>query len=257
MGAGFLCRDGVVIGADTQVTGANYTFPECKLLNFEWQNGSAILGYCGTRDLFISFASELGVRISHDVALGDQQIRAVLKDCLEASKQKKETLQIIAGYWIDGSRFPSLVHSTATRTIIDAASCEVIGYADSPLARSLLGRFKNLPHVSVQQARIYAVDFISQAKKYDGQYVGGDINLYSIEDHDCEIWPRGTSGTAIIRECKYTRMITSGMDEWEREIGQLTSALDQYFFDLTNRDQELSPAKLSGPVKVFRSWANR
>lgn len=111
-----------------------------------------------------------------------------------------------------------------------AASCEVIGYADSPLARSLLGRFKNLPHVSVQQARIYAVDFISQAKKYDGQYVGGDINLYSIEDHDCEIWPRGTSGIAIIRECKYTRMITSGMDEWEREIGQLTSALDQYFF---------------------------
>ncbi|MGD0416188.1 MAG: hypothetical protein ABSA80_12590 [Terriglobales bacterium] len=257
MVVGFLCRDGVVIGADTQVTGANYTFPECKLLNFEWHNGSGILGYAGDRDLFKSFSRDLLSSIHDGATLNDDDIRATLIDCLAALKARKDALLIMAGYWIDGSRFPSLVNSTSSQKLVDVADCEVIGYADSPLARYLLGRFRELPRVTVQQARLYAVDFIAQAKKYDGNFVGGDINLYSIEDHDCEIWPRATSGAAIVRECKYTRMITSGMDEWEREIGQLNSALDQYVFDLTNRDQELSPAKLSGPVKVFRSWANR
>jgi hypothetical protein len=256
MVVGFLCRDGVVIGADTQINGANYTFPECKLLNFEWKNGSAILGYSGDRDLFTSFSRDLLLSIRDDMSLDDGALRGILADCLGALKGKKDALLVMAGYWIDGSRFPSLVHSTTTRTIVDAAHCEVIGYADSPLARSLLGRVKDLPRVTVQQARLYAVDFIAQAKKYDGKYVGGETNLYSIEDDNSLLWPR-VGGTAITREGKSTRMITSGMDEWERNINQMNSALDLYFFELTDREQDLSPSRLSGPAKMFRLWANR
>jgi hypothetical protein len=46
----------------------------------------------------------------------------------------------------------------------------------------LLGTFKDVPHnVTVHQARIYAVYFISQVKRYDGQFVGGGIDVYSID----------------------------------------------------------------------------
>jgi hypothetical protein len=257
MVVGFLCRDGVVIGADTQVTGANYTFPECKLKNFEWANGSGILGYSGNRDMFLSFAKELDVRASEDTNLTEQGIRDVFRDCLEAVKEKKEVLLIMAGCWVDGARFPFLVSSTTTRRIVDVTNSEVIGYADSPLARYLLGRFRGLCHsVSVQQARIYAVDFISQAKKYDGQYVGGDIVLYSIEDHDPgRLWPSVPSGSGITREGKHTRMIMVRSDTWDREISIMNDAFDEFFCALINPVQQPSLNSLSGQIKMFRSWA--
>lgn len=256
MAVGFLCRDGIVIAADTQVTGANYTFPECKLINFEWGNGSGILGYSGDRDAFIAFASELGTRLRDDVRLTDQDVNNLLKECIQASVDKKEVLLTIAGYWLDGHRFPSLVVSNTAHKVVDVVDCEVIGYADSPLARSLLGRFRALPRVSVHQARIYAVHFISQAKKYDGQYVGGNINIYSIEDHDCSPFrPSVSGGTAITREGKYTHMITADTGEWEKRIEMVNESLDLFFHQLIDTGHEPSFTHLSGTAKSFRSWA--
>ncbi|SPE40205.1 hypothetical protein SBA7_1310009 [Candidatus Sulfotelmatobacter sp. SbA7] len=252
MAVGFLCRDGVVIGADTQVTGANYTFPECKLINFEWKNGSGILAYSGDRDTFVAFSAELRSRLPDDANLTDQEIRNVLKECLAVSVEKKKAFLTIMGYWIDGERFPCLVMSTTTQRIIDVADCEVIGYADSPLARSCLGRFRALSHrVSVQQARLFAVDFISQAKNYDGQYVGGNIDLYSISDD-----PRipSVDGSAIVREGKYTHLITSGTDEWERELERIKLAFDLSFCSLIDLDEEPSLSHLTGSAKSFRFW---
>src|ERR1700683_1136407 len=55
MALGFLCRDGVVIGADRQVTGEDFTFPECKLVSTKWKNGYGILGYSGSHDTFRTF----------------------------------------------------------------------------------------------------------------------------------------------------------------------------------------------------------
>jgi hypothetical protein len=257
MVVGFLCRDGVVIGADTQVTGANYTFPECKLKNFEWANGSGIIGYSGSRDMFWAFAKELDARVSEDANLTEQEIRNVLKDCLEITKDKKEALLIMVGYWVDGARFPVLVSSTTTRRIVDIANADVIGYADSPLARYLLGRFKALPdRVSVQQARIYAVDFIAQAKKYDGQFVGGDTVLYSIEHHDFrQLWPSTPAGSGIIREGKFTQMIAIREDTWDREISIINDAFDAFFCALIDPNKQPSLNSMSGRIKMFRSWA--
>ncbi len=108
----------------------------------------------------------------------------------------------------------------------------------------------------MQQARIYAVDFVSQAKKYDGEYVGGDINVYSIEDHNCgQLWPAVDGGTAIVREGRRTRMITTGMDTWEREISRINSAFDEFFRALTDPNEQPSLSSLSGWAKIFRSWS--
>lgn len=257
MAVGFRCFDGVVIAADTQVTGANYTFPECKLINVEWTNGSAILAYSGNRDTFITFARELGSRLSHDANLTDQQIRSTLKDCLKASVEKKKPLLTITGYWIDGANSPSLIMTTTTQQIVEVAGCEIIGYGDSPLARFLLGRFRALPGlISVQQARLYAVDFISQAKQYDGEYVGGNINLYSIENHDCsQVWPSSTVSLIRRRDNMYTRMITTDTYEWERALGHINSVFDRFFLALITPDGQPSLNYLVESAKRFRLWA--
>jgi hypothetical protein len=194
MAVGFLCRDGVVIGADRQVTGANYTFPECKLTNPRWKNGDGILAYSGDRDTFLNFADEIGVRIPHDGEFNDQALNRILKECLGALALKEdESFFTLFGYWLDGKgKQPSLLmsHSSGLNTrIVGVPQCEVIGYADSPLTRFLLGRLRDLQlgywttsqvGITTGQAMVYATYFISLAKKYDGQFVGDGIDLYSI-----------------------------------------------------------------------------
>jgi len=243
MAVGFLCRDGVVIGADRQVTGANYTFPECKLISFSWANGHGILAYSGGRDTFMNFASELGSRVPDSLTMQKSDVKKLLKDCLTASLQKKETFLTIFGFWIEG-KSPSLIMSNTERRIVDVADCEVIGYGDSPLTRSLLGRFRDVPHsITVHQARIYAVNFISQAKKYDGQYVGDGIDVYSV-DHS------GDTGERCVR------VLDAGQTgTWETQIQLMNYWMDVLFSHTTNKDDPVSMQQFMERVKQFREWA--
>ena len=259
MAVGFLCRDGVVVAADRQITGANYTFPECKLIHFAWKNGCGILAYSGGRDTFLTFAKELGTRLAGDCELTDQEVRELLKGCLKASIEKKETFLTIMGYWIEGRR-PSLIMSTSTQRIVDVPDCDVIGYADSPLARSLLGRFRGLPErVSVHQARIYAVDFISQAKKYDGQYVGDDTDVYSIDNktEPSEICPPALS-TTYVSGSRAVRIIDAGETKrWETQIAEMRFQLDLWFNEVIDDEGGASISYFEGLSELFRFWATK
>jgi 20S proteasome alpha/beta subunit len=257
MAVGFLCRDGVVVAADRQVTGTNYTFPECKLIHFGWKHGCGILAYSGTRDTFTTFAAELGTRLPNNVELTDKKIKELLKDCLKASVEKKETFLTIMGYWIEGHQ-PSLIMSSTTQRIVDVPDCEVIGYGDSPLARSLLGRFRLLPRVSVHQARVYAVDFIAQAKKYDGQYVGDDTDVYSIDNKTDPSWMTCplTLSTAFVSESRCVRIIDAGeIRRWESQIAEMRLQLDMWFNSLIDNEGGASISYFEGISKIFRLWA--
>jgi len=136
---GFLCRDGVVIGADRQVTGQHYTFPECKIIYLHWKNGTGILGYSGNRDTYLNFCGEIGARLATDAVLDEAALKKLLRDCMDASLQKKEEFYTLFGFCLDGES-PAMVMTTAAKRVVDVADCEVIGYGDSPLSRSLLGR---------------------------------------------------------------------------------------------------------------------
>ena len=240
MAVGFVCWDGIVIGADRQVTGHNYTFPECKLEPLVWKNGRAILAYSGEYDAYKNFLSELSLRFKRDAVFSDKEVRDALRESLSAVDLKKETLLFLFGYLLDGA-YHRLIFSTTKQRIVDVDQCEVIGYADSPLTRFLLGRFKALPvSVSVDQARIYAVYFISQAKKYDGQYVGDGIDVYSLE--------RGSEGPSI-------RVLDAGQTgEWEQQVNLIQYWMDVLFNFVSDRDRDVSLEQFMERLEGFREW---
>jgi hypothetical protein len=190
MAIGFLCRDGVVIGADRQVTGRNYTFPECKISGVKWKNGRSIYGYSGNRDTHTEFEVQLVSRFTPDTEIDDAGVKSLLRETLTATGlAKREQFFVLFGYAMDNSAWPCLLQTSGSSRVVPIDEIEVIGYADSPLARYLLGTFKDVPHsVTVHQARIYAAYFIAQARRYDGQFVGDGIDIYSIDQSDRQGW---------------------------------------------------------------------
>jgi len=245
MAVGFVCRDGVVIGADRQVTGQNYTFPECKLISFRWANGHGILAYSGNRDTFINFSSELGSRLPDTAEMRGQSMKTLLKDCIEATLQKKEQFLTLMGFWIDGES-PCMVMSTPQKRIVEVADCEVIGIADSPLSRSLLGRIRDTAviRISVHQARIYAVDFVSQAKKYDGQFVGDGIDVYAV-----------TRGNRIPGALDTLVVDAAQTPAWEEQIRIMHHWQDVLFYRLTEKQVPVSMDQFMERLRDFRAWA--
>jgi hypothetical protein len=243
MAVGFVCSDGVVIGADRQITGAGYTFPECKLDSAKWKNGYGIFAYSGEHDAYRNFLDHIYREFSPLIEISREDVAIALKRCITALQlTKKEEFLVLFGFMIEGG-YQHLLLATKHRVMF-VPECEVIGYADSPLARYLLGRFRDVPHmVTVQQARIYAVDFISQAKKYDGQYVGDGIDVYSVDRS-------GDRG----EEC--VRILDAGQTpDWEENIRLAHYWTDVFFSEMTNNKGQMINLELfKERMQGFRTW---
>jgi hypothetical protein len=126
--------------------------------------------------------------------------------------------------------------------------CEIIGYGDSPLARFLRGRLLDLPFgLTVAQARIYTTYFISQAKKYDGQYVGGPTDVYSIEFN----WQKQRGEIRIVEADQ-----TPG---WEDTINLFQRELDVLFHRLCDANNpvgcEAALKEFDASAARFNNWA--
>jgi 20S proteasome alpha/beta subunit len=245
MAVGFVCRDGVVIGADRQVTGANYTFPECKIESIGWENGSGIFAYSGGYDVFQDFKKVLWKTIDPSSSHKADDITIKLQETLKALALKKgETFFLLFGFMLSNDHHARLLVSTETKRVVKVQECDVIGYGDSPLARSLLGRFKDVPHfVTVNQARFYAVDFVSQAKRYDGQFVGDGIDVYSIDNSSS-----GNGG-----HC--TRVLDAGQTgKWEEEIRLIHYWMDVLFSKVTDRENPVALDQFKERLQAFRVW---
>jgi hypothetical protein len=94
----------------------------------------------------------------------------------------------------------------------------------------------------VHQAQIYAVHFISQAKKYDGQYVGGGIDVYSID-------MSGQRGERCVR------VLDAGITpEWEEKTNLIRYWMDVLFSQLTNKDSPVSVEQFNERMVQFREW---
>src|SRR5271170_5302693 len=63
---GFLCRDGIVVGADTQLTmtGSHKTYA-CKLFSHRHPAWSAVVAYAGYPDFVNAFNDRLPAEIEH------------------------------------------------------------------------------------------------------------------------------------------------------------------------------------------------
>jgi hypothetical protein len=245
MAVGFLRPDGVVIGADRQITGIGYTFPECKIVGIYWQNGAGILAYSGERDIYRDFLANMQSAFGQNVTRQEDEIRPLIKQCLDALHlRKNEGFLTLFGYILRGQR-PRLLLSNSKQRVVDAGLCEVIGYADSPLSRSFLGRYQDVPITGgIKQARIYAVDFISQAKKYDGQYVGDGIDVFSISRSE-------NSGIESIQIVDAGNTVV-----WENRISIVRYWLDVFFNEISNTEAPMINVGLfKQRMAEFRQWA--
>src|SRR6202521_464934 len=165
MAVGFVCEDGAVIAADRQLTGQNFTYPECKLTGLKWVKGRAIWGYAGTADTAKRLQSELGKedcfgQFATICEWSDVQerLQLALSRCLE---HQEEFLTLFAA-WVEEAKIPFLFLSHGPQAI-GVQKCEVIGTADSPLTRYLRGLFLSFPsYPTVQQAINAAIYFVLQ-----------------------------------------------------------------------------------------------
>lgn len=181
MAAGFLCSDGVVIAADRQITGSQYTYQECKLNTLKWANGTAIWGYSGSPDTAKRLDAELKDCFTPNVSVQHPIVATGLELSLTKSLKKKEAFATLFGAWLDGEESPSLLISNGVNAV-PVSRCEVIGWGDSPLARYLRGLFlKGSSMTNVSQAIVIAIYFLLQGKNYDGQWVGGGTDVFIID----------------------------------------------------------------------------
>jgi hypothetical protein len=93
----------------------------------------------------------------------------------------------------------------------------------------------------VRQASIYARRMISEISKYDGQFVGDGVDVFTIEVRP-ETWPRPGFGSGP-------------SDAWDEEINLMTCWMEILFRQITDKDTPLNLDQFIKAVKRFRKFS--
>lgn len=180
---GFQCRDGLVLAADRQVTfPQSHTFQECKLHTLRWKNGRALWGFAANNvDTSKTVWVELEKYFTPSVLISREGIADALGEVLRRSLKgkRKEQFLMLFGTWTEGEHKALFLCNGVD--VIYGDRCEVIGWGDSALSRFWRGIFLNTFSFTVDQASLVAIYMVSQEKKYNGQYVGGDTDVYILD----------------------------------------------------------------------------
>src|ERR1700693_3749465 len=174
---GFVCGNGLVVAADSQHTFPDgHTFHEAKVHSFKWKNGRAIWGYAASNSDTSKIVWEMMERrLLLEKSFNRTEIKTVLTEVLGEVVRSEEQFLMLVGSWTEGEH-PVLLRSNGS-DVVYGERCEVVGFGDTSLSRFWRDLFlKAIPNPSVWQASIAAIYFIMQAKKYNGQFVGGDTD---------------------------------------------------------------------------------
>ena len=178
MSVGFLCSDGVVIGADRQVTNpsSGYTFEEQKLGVLS-VNGVVrhIWSYAGNADTAKKLARELQTKLPTQ-SVSKKEAELLLRTALKKSLKPREHFYTLFGAYVP--KGDPVLWMASGLDVLEIERCEIIGTADSPLSRYFRGLVINIHAVNIRQASVIAAYMIAQAKKYEGAYCGGPTDIY-------------------------------------------------------------------------------
>lgn len=226
IGVGFVCGDGIVIGADRKVTNPDeYTFEEQKVHAIAWENGAAIWSYSGSPDTAKNVRASLLDRFAaHSVVLR-KDIKRQVQDALRAHLGKSERFSILFGAQTKNE--PHLLFMANADKSADVDKCEIIGGGDSSLSRYLRGLVLNLPFLPlIPQAIVAATYIIQQAKRYDGHYCGGPTDVYSLDfegsthvtdEWQTERWEKDLQRLEFETAVLFARLTTKGIKGSEIE----------------------------------------
>lgn len=221
IGVGFVCGNGLVIGADRKVTNPDeYTFEEQKVDAIAWANGAAIWSYSGNPDTAKNVRAELQSRFAAHSTVFRRDIKKQIQEVLRACLNKGERFNMLYGAQTKNEAYILLM--ATTDKIAEVDKCEIIGGGDSSLSRYLRGLILNLPFPPlIDQAVIAATYIIQQAKRYDGHYCGGATDVYALDfdgfTHVTDQWQA---------------------ERWERELKQLEFESAVLFATLTAKGVE-------------------
>jgi hypothetical protein len=237
VGLGFMCEDGIVVAADRQMTGSNYTFREGKVFPLKWKNGGALWAYAGNRDKAMKLKNEAESQFGAETTLNKEAVRATWEATLKLSLKKGDKFQTLFGCVLRGTHWLWMSNG---REIAEVPDCEIIGLGDSPLARYLRGNFIRIPGpITTEQARLYAAHFVSLAEQYDGEFCSGGADIGEVN----EKW-------TIIFDAAQT-------EEWAKQIQELEYRWELLFRVLANRtfdfDIEMHDAFV-GAIVRFKNW---
>jgi hypothetical protein len=244
---GFLCPDGVVIGADRRIAGHALTFAESKLDRFDWSDGRAIMGYSGDRDTWIKLKENLHGSIVPSLSLDGDGFRDLLKKILRSTLGRKEAFCTLCGYWKGGDNYYLL--KTDGDSIVPISSTEIIGWGNSALSRYMMQRYEILGYRSVKQALIYAANFISQAERYDGQYIGNGAEAYCLQRIDG--WGQEPGGKVGVRI-----LTPSRAEEYQKHVDIINHWMDVLFGQMTDSKRPLELDEFIAAVQRFRLWTS-
>ena len=232
---GFRCTDGLVLAADRQMTIPNsHTFQECKIRNVSWKNGEAVWGYAAnSADTSKSLSLELERHFTPDIEIKRTDIPEVFKAILSRCLSKKEIFLTLFLSRTEGEG-SSLIRSYGSH-ITYGERCEVIGWGDSALSRFFRGLCLRARPFTVRQAMVAAIYIIKQEKLYNGQSIGGDTDVFFLED-----------------SCPLSRLLTTPQ---VRELeGQLESAEANIIWRLTDiTDGNMPPEEVASRFDTFNS----
>jgi len=184
---GFLCSDGIVMGADTQLTaGGSHKGYACKLLSHGSVAWSAMTTYAGYPDLFDAFNGRFRDEMEAAEAkwtITASLVRDLVTTILQAfAPTDSDNTNLLCGIsFADGTQ--SLLKTRGT-LVSEAKDWANVGVADSSLIRYLLPLLAKDGVRSTQQAALIGAYLIRTAKAYiDG--CGGETDIWILR-------PKGT-----------------------------------------------------------------
>jgi ATP-dependent protease HslVU (ClpYQ) peptidase subunit len=218
---GFSCRNGLVVAADTQQTFQDsHTFHENKIHSLKWKNGRAIWGFSGEVNTSKIVWENLEKHFTLERIINRTEIKDIVKETLTEVLREEEVFLMLLGGWTEGEQ-KVLLQSNGT-DVMYADRCEVIGSGDSSLSRFWRDIYlKALPNPNVWQASIAAIYFIMQAKKYNGQFVGGGTEILLM--HESPI--------------NHMRLFAPEHSEvWERRLESIEHEIIRFLTSITHAD---------------------
>ncbi len=197
--AGFVCKDGVILCADTEVTTGNTgKYQQSKVVHL---HGVSYAVYAGDVAFVAEIAPQLRARIraTKSISALATDVGAEWKRCFtehytKPPKSEKTFAYLLLTLW-DPDRVK--LYSALARNFYEVGTFEIFG-TGADVARAAVAPFYT-PDIKVEDATVLGIYGISQAKKY-AQLCGGEtevVRCRQIEEGKVAI---GKLDAALVRE---------------------------------------------------------
>lgn len=191
MGAGFLCDDGVVICADTQVTWEqSHKYYETKLYPLATDDYTLVFTYAGNPEMMRMFFAKFQGSTRHlKPPLSTEMVRNLIESVLsnmDILDSPHQVLRMLCGVAIRPSGEIALVR-TENKIVNPVRGFDYIGTGDSSLLRYLSKLLTETRGYTMEQAKYLCTYFVLQAKRYiDG--CGGETEMRTISKSGSSIF---------------------------------------------------------------------